>query len=184
MLRCAYTICSYGHISNFLHNNPKWITLPTQLWLVLYSFSANFLLSRIMWLIVSSLSPHNLHFLFWCVLFFLALIWLVLMALFCAAFRRDSFSLLRFPFLRHVQVFSWDMLLISDLKRSWSCFSSHFLFPIYCHSVGFSVVTIVSGGSNQSFPALFYAVFESLYRYVNDVFNDGKSSSSLLSWNM
>ena len=60
----------------------------------------NFVLSEfnslIMWLIVSSLSPHNLHLLFCCVLSILALIWLVLMALSCAAIRRDSVSLLRF----------------------------------------------------------------------------------------
>ena len=35
------------------------------------------------------------------------------MALFCAAIRKDSISLLRFPFLSHVQVFSCTILLIS-----------------------------------------------------------------------
>ena len=35
-----------------------------------------------------------------------------------AAIRRDSFSLLRFPFFSHVQVLSWEMLFISRLKRS------------------------------------------------------------------
>ena len=54
-----------------------------------------------MWLMVSSLSPHNLHLLFCCILSILALIWLVLIALFCVAIRRDSISLLRFPFLSH-----------------------------------------------------------------------------------
>ena len=53
--------------------------------LVLYSLCANLLHSLIMWLIVLSLSPHNLHLLFCCVLSLLDLIWLVLMALFCAA---------------------------------------------------------------------------------------------------
>ena len=89
---------------NFLHIS-QWITLPTQSCLVLYSCD-NLLHSLIMWLIVSSLSPHNLHLLFCCVLSILALIWLVLMALFCAAIRRDSVSLLKFPFLKHIQVFS------------------------------------------------------------------------------
>ena len=65
--------------------------------LVLYSFCANFLHSLIKWLIVSSLSPHSLHLLFCWVLSILALIWLVLMELFCAAIRRDSVSLLTFP---------------------------------------------------------------------------------------
>ena len=99
---------------NFLHIC-QWITLPIQSCLVLYSFSAN-LQHSLMWLIVSSLSPLNLHLLFCCVLSILALIWLVLMALFCAAIR-SSASLLKFPFLSHVQVFSSDMLFISRLKH-------------------------------------------------------------------
>ena len=63
-----------------------WITFPIQSCLVLYSLCANLLHSLIMWLIVSSLSPHNLHQLFYCVLSILALTYLVLMALFCAAY--------------------------------------------------------------------------------------------------
>ena len=102
---------------NFLHIS-QWITLPTQSCLALYSFCANLLHSLIMWLIVSSLSPHSLHLLFCCVLSILALIWLVLMALSFAAIRRDSVSLLRFPFLSQVQVFWWEMLFIRRLKRS------------------------------------------------------------------
>ena len=50
----------------FLHIS-QWITFATHLCLVLYSFCANLLHSLIMWLIVSSLSPHNLHLLFCCV---------------------------------------------------------------------------------------------------------------------
>ena len=70
-----------------------------------------------MWLIVSSLSPHSLYLLLCCVLSILAFIWLVLTALFWAAIRRDSVSLLKFLFLRHIQGFSCDMLFISRLKR-------------------------------------------------------------------
>ena len=88
---------------NFLHI-PQWITLPTQSCLALYSFCANFVHSLIMWLIVSSLSPHCLHLLFCCVLSILALIWLVLMALIWAAIRRDCLSLLRFSFLSQVRL--------------------------------------------------------------------------------
>ena len=77
---------------NFLHIS-QWITLSTQLCLALYFFCANLLHSLIMWLIVSSLSPHSLYLLFCCVLSILALIRLVLMALSCAAIRRDSVSL-------------------------------------------------------------------------------------------
>ena len=51
----------------FLHNS-LWISFATQLYLVLYTFCANLQHSLIMWLIVSSPSPHNLHLLFCCVL--------------------------------------------------------------------------------------------------------------------
>ena len=56
------------------------------------------------WLSISSLSSHNLHLLFCCILLIFALIWMVLIELFWAAIRRDSVSLLKFPFLSHVHV--------------------------------------------------------------------------------
>ena len=112
---CIYHLFVWSNW-NFLHIS-QWITLPTQSCLALYSFCANLLHSLIMWLIVSSLSPHSLHLLFCCILSILALIWLVLMALSCAAIRRDSVSLLKFPFLSQVQVFWWEMLFIRRLKR-------------------------------------------------------------------
>ena len=99
---CLYHLLAWSSL-NFLHIS-QWITLPTQSCLALYSFCANLLPLLIMWLMVSSLSPYSLHLLFCCVLSILALIWLVLMALFCAAIRRDSISLLKFPFLSHVKV--------------------------------------------------------------------------------
>ena len=58
------------------------------------------------------------------------MIWFVFIALFCAAIRKNSVSLLRFPFLSHVHVFSWEMLLISRLKRVQSCFSSYLCFLV------------------------------------------------------
>ena len=67
---CIYHFFLWS-IFNFLHNS-QWITLPTQSCLVLYSLCPNLLLI-LMWLIVSSLSPHNLHQLFYCVLSILAL---------------------------------------------------------------------------------------------------------------
>ena len=88
---CIFHLFIWSNIS-FLHSS-QWITLPTQSCLVSYSFSANLLHSFIRRLILSSLSPHNLHLLFCCVLSILVLIWLVLMGLFCAAIRRDSVSL-------------------------------------------------------------------------------------------
>ena len=69
---CAYDFFVESNL-NFVHIS-QWITLPTQSCLVLYLFSANLLNSLIMWLMVSSLSPHSLHLLFGCVLSFLALI--------------------------------------------------------------------------------------------------------------
>ena len=84
----------------------QWIPLLTHSCLVLYSFSVNLLHSLIMWLIVSSLSPHIPHLLFCFVISIITLIWLVLTALFCAAIRRYSVSLLRFPVLSHVHAFS------------------------------------------------------------------------------
>ena len=88
----------------------QWITLPTQSCLVFYSFWANLLPSLIMWLIVSSISPHNLHLLFCYIFSILALLWLVLIE-FYAAIRRDSISLLRFPSLSHIQVFTSEISL-------------------------------------------------------------------------
>ena len=80
---CKYHLFVWSNW-HFLHIS-QWTTLPTQSCLVLYAFCANLLHSLIMWLIVSSQSPHSLHLLFCCVLSILALIWLVLMALSCAA---------------------------------------------------------------------------------------------------
>ena len=80
---CIYHLFEWSNL-NFLHIS-QWITLPTHSCLILYSFCANLLHSLIMWLMVSSLSTYSLHLLFCCVLSILVLIWLALMALFCAA---------------------------------------------------------------------------------------------------
>ena len=76
---CIYHLLVWSNL-DFLHIS-QWITLPTQSCLVLHYFCANLLQSLIMWLIVSSLSPHSLHLLFYCVLSILASIQLVLMTL-------------------------------------------------------------------------------------------------------
>ena len=89
---CAYIICSY-----FIHNS-QWITFPTLSCLVLCSFWAR-LQNSLLWLMVSSLSLYNQHLLFCCVLSILALMLLLLIALFCAAIRRYSVSSLIFHFL-------------------------------------------------------------------------------------
>ena len=79
---CIYHLLVWSNL-NFLHIS-QWITLTTQSYFALYSRSANLLHSLIIWLMVSSLSPHSLHLLFCCVLSILALT-----ALSCAAIRRD-----------------------------------------------------------------------------------------------
>ena len=112
---CIYHLFVWS-ILNFLHIS-QWITLPTKSYQVFYFLCTNLLHSPIMWLVGSFLSPHRLHLLFCCVLSILALIWLVLTVLFCAAIRWDSVSLLMFPFLSHVQVLSCEMLFIRRLKR-------------------------------------------------------------------
>ena len=87
---CIYHLLVRSNLNSW--HISQWITLPTQSCLALYCFCANLLHSLIMWLIVSSLSPHNLHLLFCWVLSILAFISLVLMTLFCAAIRKDSVS--------------------------------------------------------------------------------------------
>ena len=69
---CIYHLLAWSNL-NFLHVS-LWITLPTQSCLALYSFYANLLHSLILWLMVSSLSPHSQHLLFCCILLLLSLL--------------------------------------------------------------------------------------------------------------
>ena len=87
---CIYHFSVWSNL-DFLHIS-LWITLPTQSCLVLYSFCANKLHSLIMWLMVSSLSPHSLYLLFCCVLSILVLIWLVLIIIIIIIYSFESFS--------------------------------------------------------------------------------------------
>ena len=72
---CIYHLLVWSNL-NFLHIS-QWITLLTQSCLVLYSRSANLLHSLIIWLMVSSLSPHNLHLLF-CLFFLFSFIYIII----------------------------------------------------------------------------------------------------------
>ena len=118
------------------------LTLPTQSCQVLYSFCANLQHSLIMWLMVSSLSLHCLHLLFCCVLSIVTLIWLILMALFCAAIRRDSVSLLKFPFLNHIYLIYMykEDLALNNLQ--WLI--CHKTQPFLSHTIQFSALLPVS----------------------------------------
>ena len=100
-----------------------------------------------MWLIVSSQSC-CLHLLFCCVLSILALIRLVLMALFCAAIRRDSVSLLKFAFLCQVQV------IIIIISKSSSRYTTAL---VNVPRVTITIVIIVT--------FMFQSVFSSLARF-------------------
>ena len=89
MLGCAYTIYSYDQISipcTVPNGSP---CPPSRVW----SYTLCVLICCICLLCDWSLSLHNLHLLFCCVLSILASLLLVLMALFCTAIRRDSVSL-------------------------------------------------------------------------------------------
>ena len=130
-------------------------TLPVAYSLIL--FLANLLHLRIIWLMVSSLFPHNLHLLFCCVFSILGLIFLILMALFCPAIRRDSISLLRFPFLNHVHIFFSEKLLTSCLKRQLSCFASHFWFLVVIVQLVF-VLSVLLRVAVISLPPRFWSL--------------------------
>ena len=86
------------------------------------------------------------------VLCILGLIWLVLMALFFAAIRRDSVSHLKFSFLSHVQILSPEMFFIRRLKRPYSCFPSHFCFLVFVIllSIALSVLFLIAVNSPLS----------------------------------
>ena len=110
-------------------HSSQWITLPSQSCLVIlflcqFAAFANYVIDLFV-------SPHNLCLLFCCVISILALMWLVLMALFFSAIRRDSVSLLRFSFLCRVHVFSCERSFVSHLKPPQSCFLPIFAFWLF-----------------------------------------------------
>ena len=128
----------------------QWITLPTPSYLVLYTFCANLLHSVIMWLIVSPLSPHNLHLLFYCVLSILALIWLVLMAF--------------------LSFFYFHLLLLDILILSFSSRSIHLIF---IHV--FVFLLLLFHGSSLFFflPSFLSAQSTGAVEYTNYIFAQG-----------
>ena len=109
--------------------NFQWITFPTQSSLVSYCFFFNLLHLLIMKLIVLCFSPHNLHFLFHCVLSFFDLTLLILVVLFCITIWRDSVSLIKFHFFSRVLVLC-EISSVCSLKYPCSCFSCHFYFLV------------------------------------------------------
>ena len=100
----------------------KWIPFPTQSCLSSTPFMLLCFIHSFMWLTLSSLSPHNLHLLFCCVLSVFALTQWALMIVFCDTIKRDSISLLRFPFLNSVQVFPCAFSPVLSLEESINFF--------------------------------------------------------------
>ena len=115
-----------------------------------------------MWLIVSYLSSHILHLLFCCVLSIFVLTLLLFMILFCAFIRRDSVTLLRFPFLIHIVSFR-EILLVCCLKYPYSCFSFRFYLLVIV-VLWILVLFLISLP-----PRFFYVVFKSSYRYIDAI---------------
>ena len=148
---CLYHLSVWSNF-NFLHNS-QWITFPTQSCLVLYSFCANLLHSLIMWVIVSSLSPHNLHLLFCYVLSIPDLKWLVLIPLFCAAIRRDSVFLFGLPFLSYVQVFLWTFQATNKRKwfRLFVAWNVHTINILYNTTLGIKIRSLLTKFWNQKY---------------------------------
>ena len=71
------------------------------------------------------------------------------MALFCAAIRKDSVSLLQFSFLSHAQVFLCEISPVCRKKYPFSCFSPHFCFLVIVVQLVFMLsvlflVTVIS----------------------------------------
>ena len=92
---CIYDLFTCSN-SNILYSS-QWTPFPTQSSQFFYFFWASLLYSWIMRLTLSFLFAYILH-----LLSTFAFIWLVLMILFCAAIKRDSVSLMRFPLLTNV----------------------------------------------------------------------------------
>ena len=109
--------------SDFLHNS-QGITLPTQSCLVLNSYM---LICCIHLLCDWSFRLYR-HIVY--IGYFVASCLFLHMALFCATIKRDLVSLVRFPFLSHVQIFSCEISLVCRLKCLHSCLFSHFCFQV------------------------------------------------------
>ena len=132
----------------------QWITLPIQLCLVLSSFCANF--ATFTYYAIDGfnlLSSYSLHLLFCCVLIYsrfdmIDFLW----ALFCAAIRTDSISLIKFPFLSHVQVSRVRCYLLVVYRV---VFPSLFCFLIIVFLLSIVWSVLFSDGCNQSLLPVF-----------------------------
>ena len=110
-------------MARYINRNPSAIILQ-------YSFCGNLLALLIIWLIVSSMQPHNLHLLFCCVFSILVLKSFVALALFWHTNWKDSVSLWRFSFFSHIHVFSSEISLVCCLIYPYNSFSMRFNFLV------------------------------------------------------
>ena len=100
------------------------------------------------------------------------------MAFFCDAIRRNSLSLLRFPFLSHVPVFSSEISLVCRFRYPYSSF----FFPPICLLVIFVLLIIVLFvlflvAAILVFLGSFFFM-NSMKRRIDAILNVGESSSS------
>ena len=72
----------------------------------------------------------------------------------CADIRRDSVSLLKFPFRSHVQIFPCEISPVCRLKYPYSCFSSNFYFLVLVLFVMMLSVMLLATVINPSFLSL------------------------------
>ena len=160
---CIYQFFVWSNFS-FLHNY-QWITFHPQSCLVLYSFMI------VYWIRLFCDWLFHIYYHVTYTSYFLCLVCfcfgIVFMALFCAAIRWDSASVLRFSFLSHVLIFSCDISLACRLKRLYSSFSSRYFCPVNA-----CVVCIVSGGYNENSSAF--------VMFLSSFYFDASSLSSML----
>ena len=124
---------------------------------------------------------HSLHLLFCCVLSILALIWLVLTALFCATIRRESVSLLKFPFFQpspllvfFTRVFHWSLGDSKSLQISRTLHS----IPADLSSAVVCKILILLVISNSSSLFFFWA-FQNRSKHTDYIWYQSLSYSTL-----
>ena len=179
MLSCAYTICLYGQIS-ISCTSPCGSPCPPSR-VSSYTLSVLICCIRLLWDWSFSFYQHITYICFFLASYLFSLWYDWFLWRYFVLLSRENQFFLGFFFLAR-SMFSRVRRSFYSFKTLIRLFFFPFLFPSYCHFVDNRVVSIVSGGYNQSSFVIFYVVLESLYRCVNVVFNSGKSSSSLLSW--
>ena len=164
--------CSYQIGLTWIPFAPQislWIRLSIQLWLLSYSFWASLRGSLTIWLIVSSVSLHILHFVCSCDLLIFLFIRLVRMA--CSWVAQIKLSASRFgvPFCNHCYLSWLSFSIVCCIKWWYNIFSAQeivfsfllLLLSLYCSfSDWLNQINIHrSRSSKQTLSGLFYIVF-------------------------